>query len=151
MTHNKSVVSIPITIFLVALVALSVGTIFWWSIPNKRLSSWNQSIVQRLEKLKSLPPENVTLEKWKFVVSRTQTAFPNVFYSTDYILDHDRFRTFQRELHLKLNGDVDISTIDWIWDEFQKNSRHGDTYSAGCRPLPPYGTVHLDVDGKLRE
>lgn len=151
MTHSKSVVSIPIAILIVTLVALSVGVFFGWIIPNKQLSSWNQSIVQRLEELKSLPPENVTLEKWTFVVSWTQTAFPNVFYSTDYITDRERFRTFQRELHVKLNGDVDISTIEWIWAEFQTNSRHGEAYSEGYRPLPPFGTVHLDVDGKLRE
>jgi hypothetical protein len=44
---------------------------------------------------------------------------------------------FADEFERRLQGPVDLSTIDWIWDEYCLFSKYGQAYSDKYRPTRP--------------
>jgi hypothetical protein len=49
----------------------------------------------------------------------------------------DRLHNLADELEQRLEGHVDMSTIDWIWDEIEAVSVYGKNYSEDYRPTTP--------------
>ncbi|MCZ2341537.1 MAG: hypothetical protein LC104_07035 [Bacteroidales bacterium] len=44
---------------------------------------------------------------------------------------------FADEFEQKLHGPVDLSTFDWIWDQYEKLAEGGKRYSDKFRPTRP--------------
>ncbi|HBE67751.1 MAG TPA: hypothetical protein DDW52_06340 [Planctomycetaceae bacterium] len=127
--------------------AFGVASVWIFTAPYRALNDWNRGVITRLEAAKPHPPPGATMEQWDAILGWTQTAFPNVFYTPDYIVDETRFRLFQTELTQRLDTSVDLQTVDWIWNEFRVLSKHGNYYANGFRPIEPYGEIHLDESG----
>jgi hypothetical protein len=97
---------------------------------------------QRLESaingLTSRRPRDVTREEWSYIVGWTMNGIGNCCAVREYLHDdsgsHQRFVAFVNDLELKVQGDVTIETIYWIWDQFVLVSRHGERYARNYRP-----------------
>ena len=48
--------------------------------------------------------------------------------------DRAALERFADELEHRIQGPVDLKTIDWIWDEFERISKYGTHYSDEWRP-----------------
>jgi hypothetical protein len=82
-------------------------------------------------------PPNITRRQWNNVVGWTTTAHGNTLAATRWI-PREQMDNFESELHLRLQGPVDITTIDWIWDEFERLApNYGPEYSRKYRPTSP--------------
>jgi hypothetical protein len=100
---------------------------------------------------KRRPPE-VSREKWADLVGWTWAANSNCA-SFQGAIEPSEFTAFVDELERKLRGRVDVSTIDWIWDQYVRISRVGPSYDR-YRPTRPdheakwglAGWAGLDVD-----
>ncbi|WP_144056723.1 hypothetical protein [Rhodopirellula europaea] len=136
-----------IALTIAILAAFGAASIWIFTAPYRSLNDWNRAVMTKLETVKRHPPPEATMEQWDAILGWTQTAFPNVFYTPDYITDETRFRSFQSDLARRLDTSVDLETIDWIWDEFLVLSKHGKYYADGFRPIEPYGEIHLDESG----
>lgn len=144
MTTLVTKLSWTFALIVVGVLICAAGWFYHWSEQYRALNRWNEKIIAKLESAKTQTPVEVSAEKWLFVVSWTQTAMPNVFYSPDYIVDQKKFETFQEELDAKLRNEIDLATIDWIWSNIRNLSKNGQTYAAGYQPVAPLGTAHLD-------
>jgi hypothetical protein len=91
-------------------------------------------IRQCLGTMRHKRPKGLSQEKWAFSVGQTQNALGNCCGARAYITDYEHFRRFVTELKRRVDGDVDLQTIDWIWDEFVAFSSPGAGYSERYRP-----------------
>lgn len=52
-------------------------------------------------------------------------------------VDSRAAEVFVDELERRIGGTVNLATIDWIWDEYSKFTKHGKEYSDKYRPTDP--------------
>ena len=116
--------------------------------PYRELNAWNRDVISRLEIAKARPPEGVTLTQWETIVGWTENAFPNVFFTPDYVIDAAAFDNFKKQLAARLNGDVDLDTIAWIWEQLAIHGKNGADYARKYRSVAPFGKIHLDENGE---
>lgn len=136
------------SIVVIVLVTSVVLAMIFATAPYRALNSWNASVSRQLEQKKITPPDGVTQEQWDTILGWTQTAFFNVFYTPDYLIERTRFAVFQRELSRRLSGDIDVDTIAWMWGELASIGKNGVDYSNAYRPVPPFGMIHRDQEGR---
>ncbi len=130
------------------LIGLLVVGIVITTAPYRELNAWNRDVTSRLETARSTPPQGVGQLQWETILRWTQTAFPNVFFTPDYIVDETNFAAFKRQLADRLSEDVNIETIAWIWDQLTIQGKNGAEYSRKYRSVAPFGECHLDENGK---
>jgi Leucine-rich repeat (LRR) protein len=97
-------------------------------------------------------PQGLTSGQWASCAYWTHALHANCGYYPAF--PTDRLRSFADELNTRLAGEVDIRTIDWIWDEYVHYARGGKQYSDKYRPTTPArlreARMHLsvsDLDG----
>ena len=137
-----------VSIVSVMLIALLVIGFVIKTAPYRELNAWNLDVTSRLETARSKPPQGVGQLQWETIVRWTQIAFPNVFFTPDYIVGENEFALFKRQLADRLNDDIDIDTITWIWDQLAIHGKNGAEYSRKFRSVSPFGECHLDESGK---
>ena len=123
------------TLLVVMIVVSIVGSAFQvtWA-PFLRCKRGYQRVSVTVESLAGRCPSGIAQQQWDNYVGWTQNAVGNCLTSPSYIRDEPRLHRFADELEKKLQGDVDVSTIDWIWDEIEQISTHGESYSEKFRP-----------------
>jgi hypothetical protein len=47
--------------------------------------------------------------------------------------DRHELQRFANELDQRVDGRVELATIDWIWDQYANHTRGGQRYADGCR------------------
>jgi hypothetical protein len=57
---------------------------------------------------------------------------------------HERFRTLPDRLDERLREQVNLETIDWLWDELRAISKYGKRYSDMYRPTTPERLAEAD-------
>ena len=141
--------AVQATLIVVAILSLGLATTFYAiTAPYRELNAWGQGVISQLEVSKSKPPPGVDVARWDCVLGWTQNAFPNVFYTPDYIVDKPRFSEFKTQLADRLKRDVDVETIVWIWDQLALLGKNGADYGQKFRSVPPYGKIHLDENNE---
>jgi len=102
-------------------------------------------IERSIESLAQKPPNDMTRGQWASAVAWTRNLHGNS------LLLHEASRAdifrFSRELEQRLRDDVDMATIDWIWDEYARLCPHGKKYQR-FRPfmMEEIATVSPDSD-----
>jgi len=86
--------------------------------------------------LASKRPSEIPRAQWEYVVGWTLELHANCASDFTQISLEDKEK-FARELEIRLNGEIDLATIDWIWDEYSRFARTGQTYSDKYRPTLP--------------
>ena len=87
--------------------------------------------------------------QWNNVVGWTIQGHTNTLIANWWIprAEMDRFLA---ELRERLRGPVELATIDWIWDEFERLAPdHGPTYSRNHRPTSPEKLREFDENGGI--
>jgi len=105
--------------------------------PGERHRRTYVQINEAVSSLADKRPPDVSKRQWSFVIGWTMNAVSNCCAVKEFIVDSDRFHQFARELDREVERDVDMATIDWIWDQFEQFSKYGKTYSANWRPTTP--------------
>jgi len=126
------------TLFLI--VTLSCLLLAVWNMTLRPIQEHRRvyrQIEVSLYDLANQRPEGVTKAQWSFVLGWTLQAHGNCCSALDWV-DMEHMREFAKELRKRVDeGDVDMSTIDWIWDEYVQFSSMGETYSEKYRPTVP--------------
>ncbi len=126
---------------LLVLVTIVAGVLAFWVFQIQHAQEHRRRydrVQVCIDKLVQKRPTNVTVEHWNSMVWWTENLKANCLPGP-FIKDEPRFRRFVSELEKKVEGDVDIETIDWIWDEVVEISTVGQTYSDQYRPTTPEG------------
>jgi hypothetical protein len=132
MTHRVS---------LVIIACLTAGAVVVWVLkigPRQRHSAFCQVTAAELKSLAQKRPPDITREQWQHIVAWTLNGHGNILtFKTDIPqAEQDRFVS---ELRGRLSSQrVDLATIAWIWDQFERLSpSYGPEYSARYRPTAP--------------
>jgi hypothetical protein len=103
--------------------------------PNRRHLQFCRETRAEFELLVGKRPPTITRKQWQHVVAWTLNAHANcMFTRTIPQTDRDQFLT---ELRRRLQEPVDLTTVDWIWDELVRLTPNGGTYSDRYRPTTP--------------
>jgi hypothetical protein len=105
--------------------------------PYFRFMKTRDRIQASVRELAQHRPEGVSKRKWSFAVGWTGVAVGNVFFMPSCVNDDQGYYDFADELGRRLQGKVEMSTIDWIWDGFEEIGKNGRSYSERYRPTMP--------------
>lgn len=124
------------------------GIVLWLRVidPAERHLEFCQVTYTELKTLSRKRPLNFTREQWHHIVAWTLNGHSNILTFKREIAQAERDR-FVSELRRRLAGTrVDLATIDWIWDQFERLSP-GSTYSARFRPTSPERLQQFQQEG----
>lgn len=97
----------------------------------------SERILHAVDGLAQRRPKDVTRKQWGWVVGWTHNGVCNCLYLPGCLRDKERYYRFADELEERSRGEIGLSTIDWIWDEFEAISKGGRSYSERFRPTTP--------------
>ena len=84
---------------------------------------WDRRIEARIRELPAKRPAEVPLGQWEFMVGWTMNLHANC---GAYDWKHRGRRwQFLEDFERRLQGPVEVATIDWIWDEYVRNAKGG--------------------------
>lgn len=111
---------------------LSLMWISWRIVHNNAYMIKTRDIRERIVSLESRKPPDIDEAAWKGGVGWLVTAHCNICFSPEHVTYRD-MADYGRELEEKRNGDVDLSTLVWIWDRLSQTSVHGQKYTLRYR------------------
>lgn len=114
-------------IFMVMLaLAIPLAAYGWFYRQIQAPSIYSNRIEQKIRSLVQRRPADMTRGQWGSAVAWTLNLHGNSLVRFE--ADYSSIKAFDRRLEEKLRGDVDMSTIHWIWDEYAKLTPHGASY-----------------------
>lgn len=128
--------------WLLAVVAclVAAGAAFWWGLlePYQRNLDFCEATRAELQTLAKKRPANLSRKQWNNVVAWTLNGHGDILCAERYGIPRAEMVRFEAELRRRLQGPVDLATIDWIWDEFERLAPHNASiYSPKWRPTSP--------------
>jgi hypothetical protein len=123
-----------------------IGFWLWFIVPAKRDAAFYRATKAEFQSLAKKRPPNITRNQWHHIVAWTLNAHANCFSVVRSIPQEER-EQFLKELRERLQSDVDLATIDWIWDELVRLTSYGQTYSERWRPTSPEKLLEFEADG----
>jgi len=87
-----------------------------------------------IESLQERCPADVDAKIWDAATGWAITAYHNVCFSEEHV-PLAELRKFRQDVEQKLQDDVDLSTVDWIWSRLEQCSPHGRQYVARFEPV----------------
>ena len=115
------------------------GVLFWFIMiePSHRHLVFCGNVRAELELLAKKRPRHITKKQWEQVVAWTLNGHANCFAPASNMPPVEMAR-FEKELKLRLTkSNVDLETIDWIWDSYVRFGYLGKQYSDNYRPTTP--------------
>lgn len=86
-----------------------------------------------LGSLKSMVPDGVNERQWTAATDWAITAYHNVCFSESHVPLKASLQ-FSQDLKEKLKDEIDLSTIEWIWNRLAETSPHGHKYISKFSP-----------------
>ena len=123
-------------ILVVLLAVFAAGWAFVYE-PLRLHREWDDAMRANIKSLADKRPTDVTPQQWEYTVGWTINLHANcgAFYSfSEHTADPAWRDGFRAELERRLQGPITLADIDWIWDEYAKNTKHGHKYSDQFRP-----------------
>lgn len=108
---------------LVALITLPLAFDARYLKPYRDHRRWFSRVDACLEKLNAKQPQNLSIELWTNLTNWNNNLHGNCGFSPFYLTDKQLAEAFADELELRVEGPVDLKTIDWIWDEYMRFTR----------------------------
>ena len=105
---------------------------------------WRRAVEYRILCLAERRPENVDQKQWAACLHWTWNLHAN-YGAVSYFEAQSR-ETFLAEFDQRFNGQVDLSTIDWIWDQYALHTNGGRSYSDHYRPTTADRLKQATVD-----
>jgi hypothetical protein len=109
----------------------------------KTHNDWYKKVRADIYGLASKRPADVTRGQWEFIIGWTVNLHANCVADFTQVtaIGQDSFAS---EFEEKLRGSVDISTIDWVWDQYAKFTKSGKLYSDKYRPTKSDDLKHAE-------
>jgi hypothetical protein len=139
---------------LILLCAILGSLYFWFGVvePVREWRQWHNRVQADIKSLASKRPPDITRGEWEWVVGWTVNLHGNCGSEWNNF-NSVEMQSFAEELERRLQGPVDMRTIDWIWDEYARLTIYGKRYSDKYRPTDPNqykgaseGTFGIKVD-----
>ena len=86
-----------------------------------------------VEQLPNRRPPGVSVAAWDVATGWAITACGNVCFSEGYV-PIDELRRFRVDVEKRLKAEVDLTTIDWIWQRLGETGPHGQQYRKRFEP-----------------
>jgi len=122
-------------LLIVAIVAAAIGFCRYL---DSRIANYGR-IETLITRLAITRPSDVTDAQWSGCVYWTWQLHTN--YGGHNYFDHSASYTFADEFEQKLDGQVSLQTVDWIWDQYIQHTKGAQRYSDTYRP-----TTHEYLD-----
>jgi len=90
-----------------------------------------------LQDRRDVPSARLSFRLRVAVVVLPALAAVGVILSTPRLPQSEAYHRFADELEERLKGDVDMATIDWMWEEYVEIAVNGQRYSDDYRPTGP--------------
>ena len=119
---------------VVALVGLAIWGLAIY--PRHRHYEWYRGVEDRIVRLADKRPEGMTPGQWAYCLHWTWNLHTNCGGYEDWRNSGDR-ASFSAEFDRRLQAAVDLSTIDWIWDQYASRATGGRDYASLYRPTDP--------------
>jgi len=121
---------------LLAASALAFGMCVWLLVirPQQQHMEWYRMVENRILTLATKRPADVSPKQWAFCLHWTWNLHTNAGNYNNF--DRAASEEFLAEFDRRLNGKVDLRTIEWIWDQYVEHSQGGHRYSH-YRPTNP--------------
>jgi hypothetical protein len=141
--------SVSLSVTLLAIAAVSIvallSALVWFRsyLPFREHREFVRTTRAQLEGLAKRRPPNLTRKQWNNVVGWTIQGHGNTLgaampFPGRRSIPRKEMNDFEAELRRRLNGPVDLGTINWIWDEFERLvPEFGPEYSRNYRPTTP--------------
>jgi hypothetical protein len=140
---------IIVVVVSAGLLALAYYFLLYPFVEHRR---WQQDVQYRILCLAERRPDDVDQKQWAACLHLTWNLHAN--YGPITYFDSRARYPFLTEFDRRLEGKVDLSTIDWIWDQYSQQTQGGKRYSDQYRPTTPerlkeasldqYGEFNLD-------
>jgi hypothetical protein len=117
------------------LILLPLG--YWYCIhrPLRQFYDWSANVKSELRSLATRRPATVPPGEWEFLVGWTLHLHDNCAFSPRSITNDDLRFAFTEELRNRLQGEISVETIEWIWSQYRQFTRLGPTYHLKYNPL----------------
>jgi hypothetical protein len=86
----------------------------------------DRAIGRLIDSMESRRPANVTRGRWASAVRWTHNLHGNSLLP--FQRDSQTIAAFKQRLETRLAGEVNMDTIDWIWDEYDRICPGGHNY-----------------------
>ncbi len=128
------------------MVALVIGFALWFFAirPYEEGMRTGEQIERAILKLSTKCPPDVSRERWAHCINWTWQLHAN--YGPYWNWDRNERQRFIEELEQRVNGPVDMATIDWIWDQYVELTDGGKNYDDN-RPTLPESLAEVDSFG----
>ena len=123
------------TLFVVVTVA---GCLMLLLLPVANYVAWRGYHIKGSDLIASMDsrrPSTVSPREWEVVHFWIGVAFANVCFSPDHV-SLAELKRFNNDLDSKLQGKVDLNTVDWIWERLASTGPQGAGYVE--RFMPQY-------------
>ena len=124
MTRRSLILSGAFVFVIVAAIATPLGLRIWQMISYSRQQRIGAEL---LGSLREQRPEGVSPTTWDHATGWAITAYHNVCFSEGHVT-FDELVRFNHDTKLKLTENVDLQTIDWVWERLAKTGPHGQKY-----------------------
>jgi hypothetical protein len=136
------VIGVPLAVLILLVLA------GWYVLlrPIQQHRAIYERVEDAVESLEDRCPASIAPQKWYCAVGWTKIALGNCLCVREFLKDgqdiEEDFSRFADELERKVQGKVGPETIAWVWDEIERLSKGGKSYSDRFRPM---------TDGQLKE
>lgn len=113
-------------IILVTLVGSFLGGFLWCDRTYRQPLRLDRSIRMLIVEMQARRPPELTPLQWENAVGWTINLHSNSLLP--FQADVPTMRAFEMRLSKKLEGNVNLATIDWIWDEYARICPGGAEY-----------------------
>lgn len=112
-------------VFLVVVVSIFAAWVYRDQSRRSAAFDRDRRIGQIIEAMAQRQPEGLNRGQWLCAVGWTCNLHGN---GCLWAADSAEVNRFQNELEIRANGDVNLDTIYWIWDEYAKLTSAGKDY-----------------------
>lgn len=112
------------------LLILVIGFLVWFvsnAVPQIRYNRRSYRINEKIISLQQRRPENVSEQAWADCVAWASIAHCNICFSEGHT-SYQAMCRFEDQLDEKLQGEVDLDTIEWIGERLAETGPHGRQY-----------------------
>ena len=120
-------------LFVLTVVVAILAAFFGWVLRQEASGRHARAVQKRIESLAARRPSDMTPSEWESAVAWTLNLHGNSLLR--FQAEPATIRWFEQRLAQKLRGDVNMSTIHWIWDEYAEICSGGAHYQRFRRQM----------------
>ncbi len=118
---------------LLAAVAFCIALPALWLWPQFVYGRERSAAYEVVTQLVDRRPADVNAAVWEVATSWAITAYANVCFSDEHV-PIDEHRRFRVDSEKRFEGDVNLATIDWVWQRLGETGPHGAQYRDRFEP-----------------